>query len=70
MNPFYFPETIICPECGSPMELMMEGDQIHSPLSVTRYAIYHCTNEECMYDHITEKRWELAEVTERRFFHG
>lgn len=70
MNMFTFHDRIECPECGSIMELMIEGDQIHSPLSVTRYAIYHCTNDDCMYDHISEKRWELAEVVERRYFHG
>jgi C4-type Zn-finger protein len=69
MNPFAFPERIECPECGEGiMNLMIEGDQIHSSLSVTRYGIYHC--EKCWYDHIIEKRWELAEVSEKQYFHG
>ena len=68
--PMTFHDRKVCPECGSIMELMMEGDYSNSPLSVTRYAIYHCTNDNCMYDHISEKRWELAEVVERRYFNG
>lgn len=70
MNPFKFPETIECPECGGTMELMIEGDQKNKALSVTLYGIYHCRNRECDYDHIIEHKWELVEVTEHRYFHG
>ena len=35
MNPFDFPETITCPECGKQMGLYVDGVQIRSALSVS-----------------------------------
>ena len=68
MNSFKFPETIECPECGGTMDLMMDGDYSNKPLTMVYYGIYHC--DKCDYDHIIEKKWELVEVSERRYFHG
>lgn len=68
MDPFDFPEQIECPECGKQMDRYVSSIQIRSAVSVLPYAIYHCTH--CGYDHLSEKRWECVEVTERRYFHG
>ena len=70
MNPFAFHDTIKCPECGSLMDIKIEGSYSNKPSIAIQYGIYHCTNEQCMYDHVIERTWELKETTEKQYFHG
>jgi hypothetical protein len=60
--------TILCPECGSPMEYIQFYHYEKPYGQMTTGDVYHC--DECGNDDVIERRWEKIEEVRRRYFHG
>ena len=60
--------TILCSDCGSPMEFIHEYHYDAPYSRMVTGDVYHC--EECGNDEVFEKRWECLGVERRHYFHG
>lgn len=69
----YVPEdlpdgTLLCSECGSPMEFIQFYHYKEPYEQMTTGDVYHCS--ECGNDDVIEKRWECLGTERRHYFHG